>query len=523
MESKRTCPECYLIFEAELPATGVLVCPLCNSVFSELPPASPVANEATLSPSAASGRHVLRGVVAVGAVLCLAAGMGYAYHLLSGIDHKTTAVPAPAVHAPPEPPSPSPVEYIPINPVEPMPPETIPQQPRPPKLQPPAIVEKTERPLTLPERINAAIDRGRAYLQSNYNEFPQYYRDNLGLLGLTLLECGVAADDPSVRQIAARIRSQERQFTQTYQLTLAILFLDRLGDPRDRALICIFGQRLLGGQFDCGAWTNSYLVNERQRARANGYNPARQRITYQGDSYNTQFAILGLWVAQRHGLSVSSALLAAEQYFRNTQKDDGSWAFQPKTSRWRDSMTCAGLMSLAMRYGVSGGQGRDIRPNRPIVVHDAAIQGGLRYLAQSLDRMTVAGNGPIRVEARSFLDFLWSLERIAVIYDLKKIGEREWYPWAAQWLVDTQWGDGRFPGTGNLYESTCLALLVLKRSNFAKDLRLTVQEQPSPLMPEISGRTILQSPDAFSGQTRKLQRPAVLPLDPSMLQTPKTK
>ncbi|MGH7172687.1 MAG: hypothetical protein ACRELG_20595, partial [Gemmataceae bacterium] len=477
MESNRTCPECHLVFEAPLSETGVLACPLCNTVFATAAPVVPVVTSAA---PVASGRQVLRGVAAVGAVLCLTAGMGYAYHLLNDIDHKAAAVPAATAHAPPEPPSPPLVEYASLIPIEPMPPATIPRQPRPPERQPPTIVEKPQRPLTLPERINAAIDRGRAYLQSNYHEFPQYYRNNLGLLGLTLLECGVAADDPSVRQIAARIRSPERQITQAYQLTLAIFFLDRLGDPRDSALIRSFGQRLL--------W---------------GHNPARQRIAYQGANSGTQYAILGLWVARRHGLSVNSALLATEQYFRNTQNDDGSWALSPKTSRWRDSMTCAGLMSLALSHGVSAGQGRDIRLKRPIVVRDAAIQRGLRYLAQSLDNMTVAGNGTIRVEARNFLDFLWSLERMAVIYDLKKIGEREWYPWAAQRLVDTQWGDGRIPGTGNTYQSTCLALLVLKRSNFAKDLQLTVQEQPLPLMPERTGRTILQGRDAFLGQTRK--------------------
>lgn len=545
MESKRTCPECHLIFEAELPETGVLVCPLCDRPFSTLPqdgpaPAAPVS-------SSASTRHVLRGVWAIGAILLLVAGMGYAYHLLSGIDHKAATLPTPATHDPAALPSPPPVEYVPVIPIQPMPPVTIRRQDQPPIRQPPVIVRKPRQPLTLrpptiiekprrsstmPETINDAIDRGLAYLRKNYGNPPQY-RNYLGLLGLTLLECGVAAGDPSVQQIAAWIRSREPGLAQTYELALAILFLDRLGERRDRTLIRHFGQRLLKGQFDCGAWT--YTCSEYDALRGWGNNlfrnrpanffpnrPAPQQITYRGDNSNTQFAILGLWVAQRYGVMAHSALRTAEQYFRNTQALDGSWTYKPKQLACRDSMTCAGLMSLAMRHGISAGQGRDIRPDRPVSVHDAALLRGLRYLAQSLDKIGVLGRRIAGVEARDPLYFLWSLERLAVIYDLKEIGEREWYPWTAQMLVETQLPDGRWVGLGEPV-GTCFALLVLKRSNFTKDLQLAVQERPSSPMPNVSGPTILQGMDAFLDQTSQPQRPASPPLGPSITQTPKTK
>src|SRR5262249_16576127 len=158
------------------------------------------------------------------------------------------------------------------------------------------------------------------------------------------------------------------------------------------------------------AWPNDPSV----RGKA-----ARQRIVYRGDNSNTQFAILGLWVAQRHGVPARSALLANEQYFRATQLSDGSWAYHPNGHNWRDSNTCAGLLSMAMRYGVIGGQGRDIRPQQAIHVHDAAVNQGLRHLAQSLNKISVAGNHIVGADARDVLYFLWSLERMAVIYDLK--------------------------------------------------------------------------------------------------------
>jgi hypothetical protein len=545
MEQKRTCPECHLVFEAPLSETGVLACPLCNTMFSAV---APVARASMPAAPAASGRQVLRGVLAVGALLFLAGALVYAYRLIEGIVHKPVAAPpsAPPATVPLRVETSPVIEVIPVVPAPP--PVPAPQQPipaPPPELQPVAIPEKTPRLLPLEERVNRAIDAGLAYLQKKHNDYPQY-RNYLGLLGLTLLECGVAADDPSVQQIAGWIRARERDLIQTYELTLAILFLDRLGDPRDRRLIRTFGERLLHGQLSCGTWTYSSLTNDPKRYQpteplilawpgaAVPKHPSRvRRVTYRGDNSNTQFAILGLWVAQRHGVSSRSALLETEQYFRATQLSDGAWAYHPNVRLWPDSMTCSGLMSLAMRYGVIGGQGHDIRPDQPLSVHDGAINQGLRYLAQALDKISVVDGRIIGVQARDPLYFLWSLERMAVIYDLKKIGKREWYPWAAEMLIETQRPDGRWSGMGDPI-GTCFALLILKRSNFAKDLQLAVQESPSHSMPGLSGPTILQGKDAFLKPTGKppgaasmpgtaIRPGSAAPLGPSITQTPNNK
>lgn len=562
MEPKRTCPECHLIFEAEPSPQDVVVCPLCNCLFSVHPQTSPIPQAAaTQAPSAPSGRHVMRGALAVGVVLFLVGGIGYAYHLLDGIGPKANAVSALPASSPPVTESHQSDEIIPIVPAEPKPSAPIPpllpwtearqkfdeviakiteSKPqlkpplRPPLPNPPAFPKEASAPLrkprafpkedpqprTLRERVNRAIERGVAQLLARHAEHRQYCI-YLGLLGLTLLECGVPADDPSVREIAAWVRSRERDLSQTYELALAILFLDRLGNSSDRALIRTFGQRLISGQFECGAWSYSCLGNNRRRANPNlpVIVPARPPpIVYHGDNSNTQFAILGLWVAQRYGVPARSALLAAERYFRTTQADDGSWSYSPNNRTSRDSMTCVGLLGMAMRYGVIAGQGRDIRPDHPIMVQDGAVTRGLRYLAQSLDKIVVPRNWIIGAEARDPLYFLWSLERMAVIYDLKKIGECEWYPWAAEMLVKSQGSDGRWAGAGDPV-GTCFALLVLKRSNFAKDLQLTVQEQPAP---EVSGPVILQGADVFLNRIDK-PKPPPPPLGSSLTRTPPTK
>lgn len=545
MESKRTCPECHLVFEAALPANGVLTCPLCNSPFA------PHALTQTAPPvGEVSGRQVLRGVVAVAALALVAGGLVYAFHLKDSLDHKPHPHTEPTAKAPPPAAPPFPVETL-----TPLPPAEI---RRPTSFSPPsrlhsvAAQDEVQRPLTLAERVNRAIDRGLAALRNvdrERNVPVRYYT----LLGLTCLECGIPTDDASIQQIAAWVRTQARELSQTYDLTLAILFLDRLGDPRDRALIRTFGERLLAGQLDCGEWTYSCLVNERlnerrmARPNASGVphipsmptwrnpsavrdRPARQRIVYRGDNSNTQFAILGLWVAQRHGVASRAALLTTEEYFRATQLGDGSWAYRPLANNWRDSMTCAGLMSLAMRYGIANGRGRDIRSTQRVRVYDVAVQQGLRFLAHSLDNISRVGDTIVGVDARDSLYFLWSLERMAVIYDLKRIGKREWYPWAAELLVESQRADGLWR---NLVD-TCFALLILKRSNFAADLQLAIQEPPSRPLDEITGPKIVQGLDELAGQTSKKPTPPLMQgmtaapasspeLGPSITRTPKKK
>jgi hypothetical protein len=501
VEPKRTCPECNLIFEAPPTETGRLTCPLCDTVFSATPPVAPLPTVPASSPQATApltaAQHVWKGCLAVAALLFVLGGLVYAYHLAGGLEKKAAkATPPEPTVAPSAPELPPVIEIIPSRPAFPPPVRPLVPEPEPPPLspppKPPSIAAEARPPLPLPERINLAIDRGLAYLQKHHKGHDQY-RNYLGLFGLALLECGVSAKDPSVQQIAAWVRTRETILTATYELALAILFLDRLNDPSDRALIRTFGQRLVAGQLECGAWT--YTCNDKQRrtpewpaapkiisrSHSNplGGSASRPRITYRGDNSNTQFALLGLWVAQRHGVSARRALLAAEQYFRATQLSDGSWSYHPLVPHYRDSMTCAGLMALAMRYGVISGQGRDIRPDQPVQVSDRAIRQGLHFLGESLNKVSLAGDRITGVEARDPLYFLWSLERMAMIYDRKTIGDKEWYPWAAQMLIETQRPDGSWSAPYGGPVGTCFALLILKRSNLARDLQLAVPSEPT--------------------------------------------
>src|SRR5262249_20111285 len=81
--------------------------------------------------------------------------------------------------------------------------------------------------------VEAAIERGVKYLRSQKAEdgswrFTELETGNTtgatALAGLTLLECGAAKDDPDVQAAARFVRATGANLTNTYALSLGVLF-----------------------------------------------------------------------------------------------------------------------------------------------------------------------------------------------------------------------------------------------------------------------------------------------------------
>src|SRR6516162_8165703 len=78
------------------------------------------------------------------------------------------------------------------------------------------------------------------------------------------------------------------------------------------------------------------------------------------------------------------------------------------------------------------------------------------------------------------LYFLWSVERVGVLLNLKTIGGKDWYRWGVDLLLPAQKDDGSWIGRGNGISpviDTSMALLFLKRSDLLPDLRETLQKR----------------------------------------------
>jgi hypothetical protein len=138
-------------------------------------------------------------------------------------------------------------------------------------VDPPEVVIGPARegvvPLTAQEQknVNAAIDRGVAYLRGMQqptglcDDGSRNTRLNTcsfaSLPGLALLESAVRPGDPAVQTAARFVRNAAGTLTYTYDISLAILFLDRLGEGRDRPLVRSLALRLAAGQTSLGGWS----------------------------------------------------------------------------------------------------------------------------------------------------------------------------------------------------------------------------------------------------------------------------
>jgi hypothetical protein len=391
------------------------------------------------------------------------------------------------------------------------------------------------------DAVRQAVQRGVEFLRGQQERssgswhFPESPRAGAtALAGLTLLECGVAEDDPAVQKAAEAVRPDSIELTHTYSLSLAILFLDRLGNPDDVALIESMAVRVMAGQNSQGGWTYECPPAGRDEVRrlkglirpTTGSSAPRAAMIPGGgtsrgraglppeiqrqlrainpalrpafsDNSNTKFATLALWVARRHNIPVERALSQVQERFRGSQNPDGGWGyFVPLPGRPRRgsestaSMTCAGLLGLAV--GVANeaslrtsGVGRDSRVARKPwrdPTKDPAVRAGLVLLGLVLSKPVAADRqGVLPLYGPPHGDefySLWALERVAVAYGLDTIGGKDWYSWGAEALLRRQTEDGGWQGrNGAAGVDTCFALLFLRRANLSKDLTVSLKGQ----------------------------------------------
>jgi hypothetical protein len=372
----------------------------------------------------------------------------------------------------------------------------------------------------LQKKINRAIDKGVSHLKKT--SYMGAWSDGIqtpgttALAAWTLLESGVPANSEIIRKAAAYLRKESIKMAQTYYMALMILFFDRLGEPADEAIIQALGVRLLAGQKTSGGWT--YYQNwlgdfadqawlqkqidepEKRQSADKLFPQIRKQIeklktadidrNHGGDNSNTQFAMLALWVARRHGLPVDDALAKVEDRFRESQHAGGGWGYSQGEPEPRASMTCAGLLGLAVGQGVKKGQVDKL-------LKDKKVQKGLRFLGDLVKNPEDQVRKILLDRPGRFYYFLFSLERMAVVYNVKTIGDKDWYTWGAKILVDKQKEDGSWLGEYPTAD-TCFALLFLKRANVAHDLTLDLNP-------------ILKTPDKKKIKRNKPDDPFDLP------------
>ncbi len=229
------------------------------------------------------------------------------------------------------------------------------------------------------------------------------------------------------------------------------------------------------------------------------------------DNSNTQFAILALWRAQQYDVPTKRSLNLIVRRYLSSQNADGSWGYHYQYGggggaiQLPNSMICVGLIGLAVGHGLA-----KARPaGQP--AQDARIVNGLIGLSANIGQ-PVENRGKLSMQN---LYFLWSLERVAVLYNLPMIGDKDWYRWGAQVLVRNQQSEGHW--AGGLYIGskptidTCLALLFLKRANLVKDLTAKLPFSAEDLNNSILEKLSPPKPTEPPKQTKKASAPIESP------------
>ncbi len=371
-----------------------------------------------------------------------------------------------------------------------------------------------------PEKIQEAIRRGIHYLRAQQQDDGSWrfirevrkknkkeverrhdavYDTGLtALAALAMLENGVPASDPAIRKAYRYVRQKAPRETRTYNLALSIVLLEHLGNARDRVLVQQMAYRLLAGQLDSGGWTYVCPVNQRLERDPREIARAKRRKGI-GDNSNTQFAVLGLWTAQRMRASVRSGFELVEQRFRNSQAPKGGWDYKSTGESDTATMTAAGCFVLAVTY-VARQQAELEGASEP----QSGLAGLMKdeVFKKAYDRVAQFARG---IHPRTSPYLLWSIERLAVVLGSPKLGDVDWYAKGAAALLASQDSDGAWRISHKGVADTALALLFLSRGNLARDLSYALQGDPNKPFMRIPRKGKPESFKEFGELARRLQ------------------
>ncbi len=231
-----------------------------------------------------------------------------------------------------------------------------------------------------------------------------------------------------------------------------------------------------------------------------------------GDNSNTQFGLIGLWVARRAGVPTNAAFRRVQSRFLRSQAPgDSGWSYSGDTSSSSPSMTCAGLLGLAAAKAIAEGGETDSEhpptdkprnpddddpflkppppgtkppgdnddPNTPPpppadpavgALREKSIQRALAAIGKLIQTPVSLGGGGGNYGGMDDLYFFWSLERVGVAYGLETIGGVNWYKWGCTAILPGQQENGSWNVRYSPTISTAFAILFLKKANFTADL-----------------------------------------------------
>ena len=330
--------------------------------------------------------------------------------------------------------------------------------------------------------VRAMVQRGVEFLSSSNVD------SRLGgrcIVGLVLIKQNLRQHELVVEAIRACEEACSRPVNEIdediYSTGLAIVFLCELDAEEFRANIERLTRSLLLRQRNDGAW---------------GY-PPDTLSGRSGDTSMTQYAVLGLWTAQNHGVNIpTSAFVDVTNWLLRTQDPSGGWGYHAKDpgqgnfrrvaqSNVRHSLCAAANGSLYICLDALGApsnrQGRvgEKENEKPLPPALKLVQtnqaGNPRPIKAHIDMQKWRGavrDGKAWFATHSYEPspawpnyYLYALERYRAFLELTEPGAKsEWYDVGVEFLARKQQRDGSWNGQGGREVSTAFAVLFLTRS-----------------------------------------------------------
>lgn len=329
------------------------------------------------------------------------------------------------------------------------------------------------------EQVNAAIDRGAKFLwtfiqsddlEKHHQKFGDQ-REHI-LAAYALVHAGGHKRFPEFdRALRAYLTRVDPFQLGTYENGLLCMLIESYGEPSFYPIQRQAARYLVEAEGEHGSWTYNAFVPPSDvtptgplivlgggiSASRGGDKDAMRRLTpwsvgKDGDNSCSQFAILGIHAASRCQTKIASDVWQRNlARCRARQDQDGGWGYSDGDISSYGSMTCAGICALAIDRYELGEQ------------HPEADEGIERALAWMAAHFSVESNPQ---KGNYLYYYLYSLERVGRILDTEFVGDHEWYPLGAKFLVGAQKDDGRWlePGEEDPRVPTSFALLFLTRA-----------------------------------------------------------
>ncbi|MEZ5940487.1 MAG: hypothetical protein R3C18_03780 [Planctomycetaceae bacterium] len=380
--------------------------------------------------------------------------------------------------------------------------------------------------------MKSSIDRGIAFLRAEFKGAPEGHK---GLIGLTLMKAGLPHDAPEIKEAIEIARKKCEGGTYNhhnehfYEAGVDATLLVDSGEEC-KAELQIIVDFVIKNQLPNGGWNY----------------PGQGEDVAAGDTSTIQYCCLALWAADRAGIDIDPQVWAKIiQWHAANQASDGGFAYRPGrtvgdgmgTSTLNMTVNSIGSIHICMLHLDSSSVPFMERPSSSSKANDPQNPKGALEVVElkvtpEKEPIEIPGSAkPTIGKAYQWLSsrfrvsnepainrmyYYYSLERMAALADIKKIGSHDWFNECADYVISRQkengsWKESNFVSlTPDI--DTSFAVLFLTRST-AKVLKQTQPAYGDGLLAGGRGLPDDLSGGSFNGRTVEEKKKPSGPLD----------